>query len=138
MSYSPDTFELRIKVQQEHLDEQNHVNNVQYVQWVQDVAKAHWLKKATQQQKDEVFWVVIEHVIKYNQQAFLDEELILHTFVSETTHVTTLRHVLIKNAETGKTIVEAKTTWCLMKNDTQKPARISDELKRLFSVDNRP
>jgi acyl-CoA thioester hydrolase len=137
MSHTPDIFELKIKVESKHLDEQQHVNNVQYVQWVQDVAKAHWLKKATKEQQADVFWVVVEHHIKYKRQAFLDEELILHTFVTETTHVTTLRHVLIKNAETGKTLVEAKTTWCLMKNETKKPARISDDLKRLFSVEEK-
>ena len=34
-------FDLRISVQPEHIDVLGHVNNVIYVQWMQDVAAAH-------------------------------------------------------------------------------------------------
>ncbi|MDT0643898.1 thioesterase family protein [Zunongwangia sp. F363] len=132
MAATQDIFEQKIRVKPEHLDEQQHVNNVQYVQWVQDVAKAHWLHKSTLKQQEDFFWVVVEHVIKYKQQAFLDEELILETYVGETTHVTSVRHVNIKNANTGKVLVEAKTTWCLMNKDTKKISKISEELKQVF------
>ena len=37
-------FEIEKKVKQKHLDEFNHVNNVQYLYWVQEVAQAHWDK----------------------------------------------------------------------------------------------
>ena len=29
-------------VSKQHLDDLNHVNNVQYLYWAQEVAKAHW------------------------------------------------------------------------------------------------
>ncbi|WP_373056767.1 acyl-CoA thioesterase [Zunongwangia sp. H14] len=132
MASNPDVFEQKIQVKPEHLDEQQHVNNVQYVQWVQDVARAHWLKKSTLKQQEEFFWVVVEHQVKYKQQAFLDEELILQTYIGDTTHVTSVRHVNIKNARTGKLLVEAKTTWCLMNQETKKISKISEELKQVF------
>ena len=31
-----------IVVNDEHLDQNNHVNNVQYVHWVEEMAKEHW------------------------------------------------------------------------------------------------
>lgn len=34
-------FDLRIKVKPQHIDVLGHVNNVVYVQWMQDVASAH-------------------------------------------------------------------------------------------------
>ncbi len=34
-------FDLKITVQPEHIDILGHVNNVVYVQWMQDVASAH-------------------------------------------------------------------------------------------------
>ena len=34
-------FEQTIEVTEAHLDELQHVNNVQYLQWVQDIASAH-------------------------------------------------------------------------------------------------
>lgn len=132
MAPIPEIFEQKLRVKPEHLDEQQHVNNVQFVQWVQDVAKAHWLARATEEQNEKYFWVVIMHEIKYKQQAFLHDELLLQTYVGETTHVKSVRHVIIKNARTKKVLVEAKTTWCLMDSETKKPARITEDLKRVF------
>ena len=34
-------FDLHIQVQPHHIDALGHVNNVMYVQWMQDVAAAH-------------------------------------------------------------------------------------------------
>ena len=34
-------FDQVLKVQPEHIDRLGHVNNVVYVQWMQDVASAH-------------------------------------------------------------------------------------------------
>lgn len=132
MAANPEIFEQKLKVEQLHLDEQNHVNNVQYVQWVQDVAKAHWESRAPQEFQEKYFWVVVRHEIDYKKQAFLNEEILLQTYVSETTHVKSIRHVIIKNAKTGKVLVEAKTTWALIDKQTQKPAKIAEDLKKIF------
>ena len=37
-------FILKHQVIKEHLDDLNHVNNVQYLYWAQEIAKAHWQK----------------------------------------------------------------------------------------------
>ncbi|MFD1095386.1 acyl-CoA thioesterase [Salegentibacter chungangensis] len=132
MAVNPEIFEQHLKVKKEHLDEQEHVNNVQYVQWVQDVAKAHWEARANKEQKEKYFWMVVKHEISYKQQAFLDDELLLQTYVGETSHVKSERHVIIKNAETKKVLVEAKTTWCLMDSESKRPAKISEKLKKVF------
>lgn len=132
MAANPEIFEQRLKVENSHLDEQNHVNNVQYVQWVQDVAKAHWESRAPQEFQEKYFWIVVRHEIDYKQQAFLNEEILLQTYVSETSHVKSLRHVIIKNAKTQKVLVEAKTTWALMDKESQKPTKIAEELKKIF------
>lgn len=132
MAANPEIFEQKLKVENSHLDEQNHVNNVQYVQWVQDVAKAHWESRAPEEFQKKYFWIVVRHEIDYKQQAFLNEEILLQTYVSETSHVKSLRHVIIKNAKTEKVLVEAKTTWALMEKESQKPSKIAEELKKIF------
>lgn len=129
---TPEIFELKFPVEKRHLDKQNHVNNVQYVQWVQDVAQAHWEARATPAQQEKLFWIVVKHEISYKQQAFLGEEILLQTYVGKTTHVKSTRHVIIKNAETKKVLVEAKTVWALMDEEKQKPTKISEELKKVF------
>ena len=132
MTSTPEIFEQSFLVEKRHLDEQNHVNNVQYVQWVQDIAKAHWEARASQRQNLQYFWVVIKHEINYKKQAFLGDEILIQTYVSETSHVKSIRHVIIKNAETKKVLVEAKTTWALMDQEKKRPTKISEELKRIF------
>ena len=132
MTSTPEIFEQSFLVEKRHLDEQNHVNNVQYVQWVQDIAKAHWEARASQRQNLQYFWVVIKHEINYKKQAFLGNEILIQTYVSETSHVKSIRYVIIKNAETKKVLVEAKTTWALMDQEKKRPTKISEELKRIF------
>tara|TARA_R100001369_G_scaffold22674_1_gene41263 strand:- start:16946 stop:17350 length:405 start_codon:yes stop_codon:yes gene_type:complete len=132
MSPIPEIFEQCLTVKATDLDEQKHVNNVQYVQWIQDIAKAHWESKANPEILNKYFWVVIRHEIDYKKQAFLNEEIILRTFVGEHTHVTSIRNVHILNKETSKILVKAKSTWCLMDSTTKKPVKISEELLRVF------
>ena len=35
-------FTQEIIVLKKHLDDLNHVNNVQYLYWAQEIAKSHW------------------------------------------------------------------------------------------------
>lgn len=119
-------------VTEDDLDELQHVNNVRYVQWIQDIAKEHWDVRATDQLKEKFFWVVIRHEIDYKQQAFLDDELLIETYVGDTTFVTSDRYVNIKKASTGDILVAAKSTWCLLDTSTKRPTRINDELRTVF------
>ncbi|GAA4319676.1 acyl-CoA thioesterase [Pontixanthobacter gangjinensis] len=132
MEANPEIYEKKLVVKEEHLDKQRHVNNVQYVQWVQDVAEEHWEARASSEQKTKVIWVVIRHEINYKKEAFLGDEISLQTYVGKTTHVTSIRYVIIKNPETGKLLAEAKTTWCLLNADSKRPVKISEELKKVF------
>lgn len=132
METNPEIYEKKITVEEKNLDKQKHVNNVQYVQWVQDVAEEHWEVRASEEQKAKVIWVVVRHEIDYKKEAFLGDNISLQTYVGETTHVTSVRHVIIKNADTDKLLAEAKTTWCLLDAQTKRPVKISDELKSVF------
>ena len=132
MEINPEIYEKQLVVKEKHLDQRKHVNNVQYVQWVQDVAEEHWEVRASEEQKAKVFWVVVKHEISYKKEAFLGDHISLQTYVGDATHVTSIRHVIIKNSDTGKLLAEAKTTWCLLDIQTKKPVKISEELKRVF------
>lgn len=132
MDLNPEIYEKTLVVEKKHLDKQKHVNNVQYVQWVQDVAEEHWEKRATAEQVKKYIWVVVKHEINYKKEAFLGDNISLQTYVGEATHVTSVRHVIIKNADNGKLLAEAKTTWCLLDAETKKPSKISNQLKRVF------
>ena len=69
------TFETLITVNKNDLDELNHVNNIRYVEWVQEIAKQHWLKKASQDTLENFFWVMTNHCIEYKNEAFLNDNI---------------------------------------------------------------
>ena len=127
-----ETYTHKRTVTDDDLDDLHHVNNVRYVQWIQDIAKEHWEVRATEQLKKEFIWVVIRHEIDYKNLAFLGDELLIETYVGETTFVTSERFVDIKNAETGDILVAAKSMWCLLDAESKRPTKINEELRSVF------
>jgi len=126
------SFQKTITVTKDDLDELNHVNNVRYVQWIQDVAKDHWESRASKAIRENYFWVVLEHHIKYKGAALLDDEVLLKTYVKESAGITSLRIVEMFNATTNKLLVQAETKWCFCDIKTKKPTRITQETIELF------
>ena len=124
-------FTKTITVTQEDLDELNHVNNVCYVQWVNDIAREHWVSKATPDMCKFYFWVVIRHDIHYKDAAFLDDVLKLKTYAS-LSGVTSLRTVEIYNSKTNKLLVKAETKYCLIDAKTERPTRAPQDIIDLF------
>ena len=122
-----------ITVKQEDLDDLNHVNNVVYVQWVQDAAAAHWEKLATADIHQKYFWVVLRHEIDYTSAALLGDALDAATWVETAEGVKSDRTVEIRRKKDDKLLVKARTTWCLMSRTTQRPIRIGDDLRELFT-----
>lgn len=110
----------------------NHVNNVVYLQWVQDVAEAHWTAKTTINIRKRYAWVVVNHFIEYKKSAFENEEITLETWVDNYSTVTCERHTNIIRKTDNTLLATAKTLWCLLDKTTGKPDRITNELKELF------
>jgi len=72
-------FELSLAIRPEDIDELNHVNNVVYLRWVQDVATAHWRVLATPAEQKEVAWVAVRHEIDYLRPAVPGDAIIART-----------------------------------------------------------
>ncbi len=130
---NPEVFEQRINVLGEHLDEMNHVNNVQYLQWIQDIAKAHWEKRANPEWLKIHAWVALSHHIEYKKPAFLGDELLLQTHVEEFTGVKSHRLVRIKNAKSGELLTQSATWWCMLNRATGKPSRVTQDMVDYFN-----
>lgn len=126
------TFETTMIVVQDDLDELNHVNNMRYVLWVNDIAKTNWEQIATTKIKNEYFWVLLSHHIDYKQSAYLNDMLLIKTYVTKTVGVKSTRIVEVYNKKTSKLLAKSETNWCLISKKTQKPARITPEISNLF------
>jgi len=126
-------FEHNIRVSQNDLDELNHVNNVIYVQWINDISKAHWHKRATPEMLKTYIWVVIRHQIDYKNAALLNDKLRLKTYVTLSKGAISKRVVEIYNEFTNKLLVKSETNFCLLSKVSLKPLRIPPEIIALFS-----
>ncbi|HMB99598.1 MAG TPA: acyl-CoA thioesterase, partial [Flavobacteriaceae bacterium] len=126
-------YEKSIIVSNSDLDNLNHVNNVRYVQWVNDIAKEHWQKNASEEITQNYFWVMLNHFIEYKSSALLNDVIKLKTFVIKSEGVTSTRVVEMYNEKTKKPIVRSETNWCFINNQTKKPTRITQEVIDLFN-----
>ena len=132
MSYS---FIQHLAVSPSDLDDLNHVNNVRYVYWAQEIAKAHW-QDLTKNYKQELgVWVVRSHEIVYKQGAFLGDHLKVVTYVETAKGALSKRIVNFFNAANGRLLVQCKTEWCYLESiEKRKPIRIPEAVKILFGV----
>lgn len=124
--------ELELIVSEDHLDARNHVNNVQYVQWVQDIAEAHWTLKAPKDIQVNFYWVMLSHFIQYKAEAVLGDVLKLKTFVTKSEGVRSTRVVELYNATTNKLLSTSETIWCFISNENHRPTRIPEHVQMLF------
>lgn len=126
-------FFKTITVQPAHLDAVNHVNNVVYIQWMQDIASEHWDTFAPDNLKHEVLWMIKRHEIDYFNQAFLGDVLRMETWTGDHTNVTWKRHYEIIRPSDNKKIISATSVWIPLDRATQRPRRIDDAMINMFA-----
>lgn len=127
------SFEQTIRVTKAHLDELQHVNNVQYLQWVQDIAGAHWQSLIAGKTEAFGLWVVRSHHIEYKRQAKLGDNLRAVTHVELTKGFLSERIVRFYLEDTTTLVAQCSTQWCYLDPTTQKLLRIPEDIHALFS-----
>lgn len=125
-------FEYEITVLPEHLDQQQHVNNVVYVQFMQEVADKHWDSVTANESETGVAWVVRRHEIDYLNQAVLHDRLLIRTWTGEHSTATWNRHCEIIRISDQKKIIISKSIWVLIDRVTGRPKRIDEKMLRRF------
>lgn len=126
-------FEKLIIVSRGDLDDLNHVNNVRYIEWVNDVAEAHWRQNASEEMLRTYVWVLINHTIEYKSPAVLNDTIRLKTYVIKSEGVTSTRIVEMYNNEAKDLLAKSETKWCLLDSTNLRPTRISPEMSNLFN-----
>ncbi len=127
-------FELPLRVEPGDIDELNHVNNVVYLRWVQDVAIAHWKVLATPAEQAEVAWVAVRHEIDYRHPAVPGDGIIARTWVGAASGLRFERHTEILRARDRKLLARARTVWCPVDTRSGRPKEVSPQLRARFSA----
>lgn len=128
----PNTFTRTYIAAPEHIDELGHVNNTVWVQWIQDMATAHWDAVARAQDRAAFFWVVVRHEIDYRGNVPEGAEVTATTWIEGAAQgAKSLRRVEFTDA-LGKRLVSAATTWAMIDRATGRLARVRPEVLEAF------
>jgi acyl-CoA thioester hydrolase len=118
------------------IDENGHVNNVVYVQWMQDIAVEHYASiGGIEAQGPDATWVVRQHSVEYLLPAFEGEEIEIRTWVEDIRKVRSLRKYEFVRKSDGKTLVKGETDWVFVETSTGRPKAIPVEVSKVFLVE---
>ena len=125
-------FSQTFTAQPQHIDELGHVNNAIWVDWIQQIATAHWSAVAAPEHQAAYIWVVTRHEIDYRGNIGLGESVTAETFIpSPPTGARFDRRVDFRNAA-GQVIVSARTTWAMIDKASGRLARVREEVTAPF------
>ncbi|HEU5396083.1 MAG TPA: thioesterase family protein [Verrucomicrobiae bacterium] len=129
-------FQKEIRVTAEVVDRNRHVNNVAYLQWLQDAAIAHATASGCMAATAavEASWVVRSHYIEYLAPAFVDDQLLMQTWVVNFQKVRSLRRYRITRRADDAVIARAETDWVFVNARTGRPQAIPDDVKATLPV----
>jgi len=127
-------YEQTIAVLPHDIDQFDHVNNVVYMRWVQDVSTAHWNAAATSSQKETIGWVVVRHEIDYLSSARLGDEIVARTWVGTAEKNIFERHTELLRSGDMKILARARSLWCPISLQSRRPMRVGPDIYERFSV----
>jgi acyl-CoA thioester hydrolase len=118
------------------IDENGHVNNVHFVQWMQDVAVRHYeaMGGIEVTRSFGATWVVRSHQVEYFLPAFAGDEIELRTWVANIRRVRSLRRYEFIRKQDGRTLVKGETDWVFVDAKSGTPLAIPQAVQSLFSL----
>jgi len=129
-------FQFDILVTAEVVDRNGHVNNVAYIQWLQDAAIRHARASGCMDATEAAgaTWVVRSHYIEYLAPVFAGGTLTMLTWVVNFQKVRSLRkYKLIRTAD-ETVVAHAETDWVFVNTKTGRPMSVPDEVKNTLPI----
>lgn len=111
-----------------HIDVMGHVNNAVWVEWIQDMATAHWDAVAAPEHARAYVWLVVRHEIDYRSNIGEGQSVTGETWIQGPPKgATSARRVEFRDGS-GKVIVSALTTWAMLDRETRRLVRVRPEV----------
>ena len=129
-------YRIEIIVPAEAVDRNRHVNNVAYVQWMQDAAIKHSAATGCTRMTEAIgaTWVARMHRIEYLSPAFAGEVITDLTWVADFRKVRSLRRYKVVRAADQKVLAQGETDWVFIDVSTGRPRGIPREIANLFEL----
>lgn len=132
----PSPFVCGLTVIQDQLGQViEHVSNIEYVRWLDRAAELHAdsLGYTRHFMLDQgLMWFVARHEIDYLAETWLNDELIIATWVRDMRKVKSWRDYVIARPADQTIICRAATLWVLVDLQSRKPVRIPQDMADRF------
>jgi acyl-CoA thioester hydrolase len=127
-------FSWEFPIPSDAIDGNGHVNNVRFVQWMQDIAIAHAAHNGGTAAARSLggTWFVRSHHIDYLGQAFPEDRLIVQTWVIDFQRVRSRRGFRFLRAADKVVLAKAATEWAFVDATTRRPRAIPPEVIACF------
>ena len=129
-------YQFEIRVTDHVLDGNGHVNNVAYVQWMQDAAIRHSDAAGCTALTAGVgaTWVVRTHQVEYHRPALAGDDILVLTWVADFRRVRSLRKYRFIRKGQGTVLAQAETDWVFIDVKTGKARAIPEAIRQAFQV----
>jgi acyl-CoA thioester hydrolase len=129
-------FSYKFRIPDSAIDSNGHVNNVMYVQWMQDIAVRHFASLGGNDLINRLgaSWYVRSHRIEYLSLAYAGDEIEVRTWVANLRRVRSLRKYEFVNKLDGRLLVRGETEWVLVDAKSGKPIAIPESLAKIFPL----
>ena len=133
----PAVYRYKHRVNEGEIDGQGHVNNLEYLKWMQAAAIAHsdaqgW--SAKRYREVGAGWVVRSHTIEYRQPAFAGDPIAVLTWVANFRKIRSLRKYKIVRRSDDSLLAVAATDWTFIGLERRLPRRVPAELIDAFDL----
>lgn len=130
-------YSHKIVVPKSAIDIHQHVNNIEYLRWMQDIATAHstargwpWQRYIDMGQS----WVIRSNHIDYLRPALLGDEITVLTWIAGFDRVTSPRRYLFWRERDGKVLARGETVWTFVDLQSGRPRAVPQAFMNSFTV----
>jgi len=132
----PPFYRYELTVPEDAEDQNGHVNNIEYLRWMQDAALQHSATSGCTEATNAIgaTWVIRSHRIEYLKPAFAGEKVVVLTWVSDFRRVQSLRKYRIIRPADRALLAEGETDWVFVDAQQGKLRSITKEIKATFEL----
>ena len=126
-----------IRVGEDSIDVHGHVNNQEYLRWMQDAAIEHSSLQGWPMERYlelGVSWYVKSHFIEYLRPALLADEILACTWVAGMDRRTSLRQTAFLRRADRQMLARAQTQWIFVDLSSGRPRAIPEAVRTAFAT----
>jgi acyl-CoA thioester hydrolase len=129
-------LEYEIQVPPSAIDANGHVNNVEFVRWMQEAAVRHADEQGctAATRAAGASWVARSHQIEYLRPAFAGDRIVVRTWVADFRRAFSLRKYEFTRAGDGTVLAKGQTDWVYVETRTGRPRSVPPEIQGMFEL----